>query len=73
MKADKILFGATCLGMGLLINMVANKNNPEPIQKQSPQTTLFSETVKLKNLSADTVEISQALKSDTLKLIRIAK
>lgn len=73
MKADKLLFGATCIGMGLLINSVANKNNAEPIQRQTQNTTLLNDSIKFKILKADTLNLSTALKSDTLKLIKKAK
>lgn len=73
MKADKLLFGATCIGMGLLINSVANKNDTTTVQKQTPKTTILGDTIGLKTLTADTLDLSHALKSDTLKLIKKAK
>lgn len=73
MKADKILFGITCIGMGVLLNMEINKNTPEPRYTQTPNTTLLGDSVRLRNLGADTLCLSNAVKSDTAKILKMIK
>jgi len=66
MKADKILFGAACLGMAYLCNMATNKpDNAEPLL---PQKTSAQPLTMKQNLPADTVSFSKYAKNDSLKL-----
>jgi hypothetical protein len=64
MKADKILFGAACLAMGILTYSSMNRENTEPLLKRP--NTCMQDTLKLRpNLMKDTVSFSNP---DTLKL-----
>lgn len=73
MKTDKILFFSACICMGFILNSALNKNNVGQCPKQNQNTNLLGDSVRLKNLSTDTVNLSNAVKSDTLKLLKKAK
>ncbi len=70
MKTDKILFGAACLGMGLLIHTEINRQNREPFV----QRPVVSETASAMRpaLEKDTVCFSNAIKRDSLKILKSA-
>ena len=73
MKADKLLFGAACLGMGFMLHSVAN-NSSESFSrnsnKMSPET-IYVDSCKLRQpLMQDTAVFSNAIKSDSLKALK---
>ncbi len=70
MKTDKILFGATCLVMGYIINSTINQSQSEMLNTQK-STIHLSDSAYIKPLSKDTVCFSNAIKSDTLKLLKV--
>ena len=73
MKTDKILFGAACLGMGFILNCVANKSEERfssTPNKVVPET-IYVDSCKLRQpLMQDTVTFSNAIKSDSLKALK---
>ena len=72
MKSDKILFGAACLAMGYIINSTINQSQSEMPNPQR-STIRLSDSAYLKPLGKDTVCFSNAVKSDTLKLLQKVK
>ena len=70
MKADKLLFGAACLGMAYLVSTTANRNSC----CGTPQSTVLADTIN-KNainheLAKDTINFSKAVKSLPIKAIK---
>lgn len=72
MKTDKILFCAACVGMGIMMHSNLNRNESDTLKPKSPQTIL-SDSSKLKPLTQDSAEFSNAIKADTLKLLKKIK
>ncbi len=73
MKADKILFGMACVGMGLIVHSAYNKSTLESDSglKSIKTKTLFENSVRLKQaLNNDTLYLSNAVKTDSLKLLK---
>ena len=73
MKADKILFGAACLGMGFMLNSVANKSGEHFTEDKTkiPPETIYVDSCRLKQpLTQDTAVFSNTLKSDSLKTLK---
>ncbi len=69
MRTDKILFGATCLAMGFIISTVSNSSEE---QRPKQRTTLLSDSARFKPaLEKDTICLTNAIKSDTLKLLKV--
>ena len=73
MKTDKILFATACVGMGFILNATINKSNCESLQTQKPNTTLLGDIKLQQGLKNDTVYLSNAVKSDTLNILKRIK
>lgn len=70
MKADKLLFGAACLGMAYLVSATANHTSCSG----TPQSTVLADTIN-KNainheLAKDTINFSKVTKTTVLKAIK---
>ncbi len=73
MKTDKILFGAACIGMGFILNSVANKSEERfsPCRNKVVPETIYVDSCKLRQpLMQDTAVFSNAIKSDSLKALK---
>ena len=72
MKADKFLFGAACLGMGIILNSVANKSHETFSQKNvTAPETIYVDSCRLKQpLAQDTAVFSKTHKNDSLKALK---
>ena len=68
MKAEKIIFGAACIGMGLILHSAYNKTTSE---SKSIKPTYFNDSVRLKSaINKDTICFSDAVRSDSLKVLK---
>ena len=73
MKTDKILFAAACVGMGFILNATIDKSNCESIRTQRPNSALLGDVKLQQGLKNDTVYLSNAVKSDTLNILKKIK
>ena len=74
MKADKILFGMACLAMAYMVHTAANQNSCQgPKTQQTTMLDTINKNCVSHNLSADTISFSNAVKKDTLNLLRKIK
>lgn len=69
MKADKLLFGAACLGMAYMINTTANHSSC----CGTPQSTVLADTINKRavshELAKDTISFTKAAK-DSMKVMQ---
>ncbi len=71
MKAEKFLFGAACLGMGIMLHSVANKSSESFSSDRRVPETIYVDSSRFKQpLVQDTVNFSNAVKSDSLKALK---
>lgn len=74
MKADKILFGLACLGMGMLTYSTLDRGTSDLPVSTKPDTTLLGDSVRFAQpLQKDTLCLTDTIKADTVKLLKKVK